>query len=581
MADGLEIKINTIVNSANSAKSIGDLKKAMKELSFAQTEVDKTSPHFKKLTQAINDVEGKVGDLNDQFNTLTGSGIERAKGSFDLLQDGFNNFDTGKISTGLRGLGAAMDAIPIFLIIEGLKMLWDNFDAIVHILDSNAQETERLKKANEELKKSNDLLIGQLDNEIKLLEAQGGSVELINQKKKEKLQLQIKELKADNELQLQQARAIAQNDDFTESVIRLHVWSLRKIGMDEQADQYEKALQKTKINRIKEFTDKYKENILTIKTLETDYQVEQIKNDKDQQEKKNEAYRTAQENKQKSMEDLQKKVDEEIALDRQRARMEIDEAVAKNEKLLEEEKAFQKILNGMQLKQTEIMKVNRKQEVKDLIEAINQKQQLAFADALALGILQKELTDIEIAENKKKLKDFETTTNKKLGIAQQYTDSASSLEKALFEFLNNVGSQSTQAKEKRAKAQFKIEKALAISTALINGGKAVMKDLSTYGLPFATPFMIFDGIITAAQVAAISSRQFSSGGGSTPTPTGSPNSSSSGSDTPQFTPPQFFKLGQGQSTTSQDNTPIVVQVDDINKVQKKVSVIQKNSVLGQ
>jgi len=103
MADK-KVDIDILVNTANSAKSVGELRKAMKDLSFAQEEVDKSSPDFEKLTSAINTVEGRIGDLNDAFRTFAGSGVERLNASTNLLQESFSSLDLGKLKVGLSGL---------------------------------------------------------------------------------------------------------------------------------------------------------------------------------------------------------------------------------------------------------------------------------------------------------------------------------------------------------------------------------------------------------------------------------------------------------------------------------------------
>ena len=111
MADNKKIDIDVIVNSANAAKSVGDLRKALKELTFAQEEVDKSSPDFENLTNAINEVEGKIGDLGDAFKTFTGSGVERLNASTGLLSESLNSLDLGKLQIGLQGLKALPKAL--------------------------------------------------------------------------------------------------------------------------------------------------------------------------------------------------------------------------------------------------------------------------------------------------------------------------------------------------------------------------------------------------------------------------------------------------------------------------------------
>ena len=82
MADNktvLEIKIE----AAEAAKTVGDLRKSLKGLIDQQATVAQGSDEWKKLTKAINETEGKIGDLQDSFATLKGSGIERATASLN------------------------------------------------------------------------------------------------------------------------------------------------------------------------------------------------------------------------------------------------------------------------------------------------------------------------------------------------------------------------------------------------------------------------------------------------------------------------------------------------------------------
>lgn len=122
-----EIALDIKIQTAESAKTVQELKKSLKELKNELNNVEAGSAQFNKLTHSINNTEGKLGDLNDSFQTLTGSGVERANKSFKLFTEGLTNFDLGKIKSSLGGLGAAFKAIPIFLIVEGVMYLIQNF----------------------------------------------------------------------------------------------------------------------------------------------------------------------------------------------------------------------------------------------------------------------------------------------------------------------------------------------------------------------------------------------------------------------------------------------------------------------
>lgn len=83
-----------------------------------------------KAAKRVAELKDRMEDLKDETRSLQGSGIEKLKSSFGLLTDGFKNFDGDKISTAFKGIGGAMKAIPILLIVEGIRYLIENFDEL-------------------------------------------------------------------------------------------------------------------------------------------------------------------------------------------------------------------------------------------------------------------------------------------------------------------------------------------------------------------------------------------------------------------------------------------------------------------
>lgn len=185
-----DITIDYKIQTADSAKSVAELRRAMKDLLVAQQEVNTSTAagkaEFSKLQEAINRTEGKAGDLTDSFSTLRGSGIERVNGSLALLKQGFLNADPEQLTIGMQGLKAAMSAVPILLLVEGAKLLFDNFGSIIKVFDSSAQEIERNNKALTDLnftiaanKVGTDQLIITKEAELKQLERQGAGLKAI------------------------------------------------------------------------------------------------------------------------------------------------------------------------------------------------------------------------------------------------------------------------------------------------------------------------------------------------------------------------------------------------------------------
>lgn len=149
---GFDITVNGVERTITSFK---DLKKATKDLRDEQlvmsAKFGDTSEQAKKAGQKLAELKDKVEDLNDSTKSLKGSGVEKLTSSFRLLGEGLGTFDFDKIKLGFKGVGAAMSAIPIFLVIEGLKLLWDNFDKITAMFDTTTASEKALAEATKEV----------------------------------------------------------------------------------------------------------------------------------------------------------------------------------------------------------------------------------------------------------------------------------------------------------------------------------------------------------------------------------------------------------------------------------------------
>ena len=134
---GFDITVNGVERTITSFK---DLKKATKDLRDEQlvmsAKFGDTSEQAKKAGQKLAELKDKVEDLNDSTKSLKGSGVEKLTSSFRLLGEGIGTFDFDKIKTGFKGIGTAMGAIPIFLIISGLTLLIQNFDKVKTVVEN-------------------------------------------------------------------------------------------------------------------------------------------------------------------------------------------------------------------------------------------------------------------------------------------------------------------------------------------------------------------------------------------------------------------------------------------------------------
>ena len=149
---GIEVEVKGAEKSISSFKDLKTAIKAAKDEQIAMTsKFGEGSIEATKAGQKLAGLKDKVEDLNDSTKSLKGSGIERLTASFRLLGEGIGTFDFDKVKTGFKGVGAAMSAIPIFLIIEGLKLLYDNFDKITAMFDTTTAAEKGLAEATKEV----------------------------------------------------------------------------------------------------------------------------------------------------------------------------------------------------------------------------------------------------------------------------------------------------------------------------------------------------------------------------------------------------------------------------------------------
>jgi len=121
-----DISIKVAIDTADADKSIKEIKQSLKDLKNVKAG-DKL---FDDAQKAAVKYKEKLDDIKDAAGAAAGSGVEKLTSSMNLLKDGFVNADPGKLSIAMKGLGAAMKAIPIFLIIEGIKYLVENFEKL-------------------------------------------------------------------------------------------------------------------------------------------------------------------------------------------------------------------------------------------------------------------------------------------------------------------------------------------------------------------------------------------------------------------------------------------------------------------
>jgi hypothetical protein len=215
-----------------------------------------------KAAERVVELKDKIDDLKDSTQSLHGSGVERLNTSIGLLTEGFANFDTDKVKTGFKGIGAAMSAIPIVLLIEGVKLLIDNFDKVKEVvqnlipsLKEQFNLTKELNSANVEAAKNAIVERNNLDN---LYKASTDQTKSIDERKKAQIELQktypltFKNF-SDEDFALGKAKK--GYDELSKSILDASMLKAKQSLLDKEAIAFAEGEQK-RLNEIAEAREK-------------------------------------------------------------------------------------------------------------------------------------------------------------------------------------------------------------------------------------------------------------------------------------------------------------------------------------
>jgi hypothetical protein len=579
--------------------------------------------------------------------------FEGAAESAKLFAGNLGKIDGKTISSSLKGLGATIGSVggaflklgaqllinPIFLlvavigaIVAGLYMLADRLGFVTKFVDFLTQAFKPLidmikwfldlmgltsfaadealaktTKALEEEKEKRQEVLGVMDQKIALLDAEGKSTLALRIERNKYLQEEI-----NNNLKLLEIM----DNNF--------------------------------LNQTKLYKDTVKEN----KAKAQEIKVEEIKL---QSEVRAEAQKSAEAHKQfladrlaatRLIQDLelglmQDGVEKEIQSNTYKYQR-LREDLAKNEKLNKDERAKlnalyiqeaeqtatainQKYIDAEAKKQADLAKVIkdaqllRAQEEEDFFELYDQntrsQAQLEedtvrakyfnlIEQAKQYGLdtqelekrQQEEIAKIQDDARAKEAEKRKAELDAKIAIAEQYTQSVNNLAETAFTLSNRFGKQDEESKEKRAKRQFQVAKALQLSMAIMDGFKAVTTSLSMSPVaigpvpnPAGIASLAFAITTSLANIAKIASTQYGSkssgGAGGSSAPMGGGATPSTGG-TPSFS---LFGQGNNMNTTggtkdvennsNQLTVKAVVVESDVTSTQNKVKKMQENATL--
>ena len=544
MAEDSKIVISVeIAGVEKQLKSLKDIKQARKELTEAALFGDKAA------AKSLADLNDRLEDVGDSVKTLKGSGIEKISGSFGQLGEGFKNLDTEKISTGFKGLGAAMKAVPIFLLVEGITYLITNFkelsegtgplakalqfvgdiigglvQGLKYFADwlgiSSFAAEEAAQKQVDSAKSVKEAITDRYDSEIKMAKATG---------------------KATEQIEIEKERAVRKSIDA-------QIKALNELGkvQGELTDKQKEDLKA--LNKSKE------DSVITETGLRTKQYNDMVKSIQDAQSKESE---------------LAKERAEKLKARQEAERKILDEEHAYKLKQAKDEEAWQEASMQYLSDKDALIK---KQSVDFAKEEADAKASI-FTDTL----IKAEATykqDLEAA----KLYEQQKTQSKQDGI-----NAAKGLSDLYFMAeLNHVKGNAAATLEIRKK-QFQVDKAFRVAQAVQDGIAATLKAVANGGgVPFGIPFGIATGALASINIYKLLATKFDGGSvgsvdtgsasGSVSIPTGGAPINTTAPTTKSLSSTQFNEQGQNMNR-------VYVLESDISKSQSRVNKLDVQSTI--
>ena len=629
---------------AKLAEQAGELSDKLKDAN-EKAAVFASGSRFEQTSNAFGLMQSQLMSMD----------FEGAAESAQMFAGNLGKIDGKTISSSLKGLGSTVASVggaflklgaqillnPIFLIATiiagvvaafvylGNKLGW--FEDIIKVLTATFKPLidmikwlmdalgitsfaaeESMKKTNEQLeeeKAKRQEVLGQMDYKIALLEAEGKSTlalriernkymqeEIANQEKllkfmdnnflnqtklyqetvtankKKAEEIKIEEVKLNQEVINEGKKAAeAQKQFLADRLAATRLIEDLRVGIMQDGIEKELEANRLKYARLQEDTlknEKYNEkerialNALYVK----------------------EAEQTAKDINKKYV-DAEAKKQEELAAKRKE---EQEKIIADQDALF----AMRQALTQTQ-QEAEIAQIVADSEAKLALEGITAADEVLIAEDTA-----KKIAEINQKYRDEELQKEQEKRDAKIAMAQQYTESINNLAETAFVLADRFGKQDEVNKEKRAKRQFQVAKAMQLSMAILDGYKAITAFFATNSLTVAgipNPGAIASFALTlssvVANVAKIASTQYGAKNGTPADGGGGAAMASGGGTATGGGTPSFSLFGQGnnmnttggpqdvENNNNQLTVKAVVVESDVTSTQNKVKKMQENATL--
>ena len=622
------------------AEQAGELSDKLKDAN-ERAAIFASGSRFEQTSNAFGLMKSQLMDMD----------FEGASESAKLFAGNLGKIDSKTISSSLKGLGSTLATVggaflklgaqilinPIFLIaaavaaiVAGLYMLADRLGFVTKFIDFLTQAFKPLidmvkwfldlmgltsfaadealaktTKALEEEKEKRQEVLGVMDQKIALLDAEGKSTLALRIERNKYLQEEI-----DNNLKLLE---VMDNNFLNQTSLYKETVKENKAKAQEIKVEEVKLNQEV-INEGQKAADAQKQFLadrLAATRLVQDVTLGLMQDGIEKELKANEyKYQRLREDLAKN-EKLNK--DERAKLNALYTQEAEQTATAINKKYVDAEAKKQAELNKV-IKDAQLLRAQEEEDFFALYDqntrsaaqleedAVREKYFNLIEQAKQYGLdvqeLEKQQAEaidkIQADARAKKEAEEKAEFDRKVKIAEDYAGSVNNLAETVFTVANRFGKQDEASKEKRAKRQFQVAKALQLSMAIMDGFKAVTTSLASSPVaigpvpnPAGIASLAFAITTSLANVAKIASTQYGStggggGGGGTPPATGGTPDAATGG-TPSFA---LFGQGNNMNTTSAPTdketsltVKAVVVESDVTSTQNKVKKMQENATL--
>jgi hypothetical protein len=516
-----------------TGKAINSIKELKAELKAAQSAALNGDG---KAAKRVAELKDKMDDLTDSTKSLQGSGVERIGSGFNLLGQGFKDMDLDKIKTGFKGLGSAMNAIPLMIIVSGVMMLMEKFDIMGKVVDlvtnlfyaftdaiglTNKADEKFAKEAVANAQNVQKAKEAQYDAEIKMAQAAGQDVKELELEKLKSIENSIQsQLTALEDLKTKKKKL---NDEEQKQYDELQL-NLIKSSADRIAKELSNAKeQQQQLANLANLEDKLRVAGLSEREKQIDAVKKQEQQLRDELEKNHKVRLGNEKNDTIRYNEDVKKIQE-------LTQREINQI---NNKYYEEAKVKKKAADDKAKAESDAQRLLDLQKAKEDEAAIElQSQQLINADKVVNETLtQDQINAVKAAKSAEEYEAWLKTEEAKKAIRLQNINEDINLTRGALQATQNLTDiffavkmakvkKGSKEEEDLARKQFNINKALQLGLATIDGFKAISASLASSPVaigpvpnPAGIASLAFVAISTAATIAKIASSQFKGGGG--------------------------------------------------------------------